>query len=199
MEPRRSPGRPRNGNGGTVAVLPSKPETAVQHLVRLQSMRDAGNGYILAPPPGIQHAQLVEPKDFEDRVIVGQLVRNEPMKQALAHMRALAEVGSPGDLTLFWETWHPLTQSATVNPKYNLTPDYQQLVKEAGRRHEVLVARAEDEQRPAKVVAECRRNLQQAEARLEAERRRYLGPAEAEVARAKALLASAEATLKEAA
>ena len=162
-------------------------------------MRDAGNGYILAQPAGIRRRSSWSRQDFEDRVIVGQLVRNEPMKQALAHMRALAEVGAPGDLDLAWQTWQPLANRRRSTRSTLSRADYEQLAKEAGRRHEVLVARAEME---AAAGEGCRRMPSQSPAGrgpAGGGAPAIPGTAEAEVARAKALLASAEATLKEAA
>ena len=124
MATQRGPGRPRNGLGTVRATAQPETETAVQHLARLQATRDANGGYLIPPPAGIEAAQLIEPQDVDARQ-AGRLARNEPMLTALAHMRALAEIGSSGDLTLFWETWHPLTTSATANPKLNLMPEYQ--------------------------------------------------------------------------
>ena len=166
---------------------------SAQQLARLQATRDANGGFIVEKPAGIDGAKLIIPTESQ-----GIPAPDEAARRAMQWFRDIAAAGgSMSDLELAWHVWRPVEGEA--NPKLPLAATFEALANVASRRHADLNRRAEMEALPAKVVQECRRNLALAEQRLEAERRRYLAPLEAEVARAKALLASAEATLMEAA
>jgi hypothetical protein len=194
-EPRRGPGRPPR-NGGpppppkpeTAAQQPPRPqETATQELARLQALRDANSGFLVPKPAGIDGAKLIIRDDVQ-----GIPEPDAAAKRAMQWFRDIAAAGgNSADLMLAWHAWGAVTGEA--NPKRPLEAPFEALAIAAGRRHVALMARAEEEQRPAKLLQAARANVRQLEAEFMRESK-FLLPLKARLERARAELAALEVT-----
>lgn len=153
--------------------MPAAP-TATQQLAQLDELRNANGGYVVPPPPTLSSARLLEPVDPDDRR-AGQAVPNKAMQEATAWLRAIAEIGSPEDLTLAWETWRiPSGTPAIINAKLHLLSMFEQLRDSCGARWRLVWEAAERERQQEVHVAELRAQHHRAKAEADAIHRDYI-------------------------
>src|SRR5262245_46910944 len=121
MATQRGPGRPRK------LVAPEQPAT--DQLARLQALRDANGGLIIAKPHNIDGAKLIIPTEAQ-----GIPAPDAAAKRAMQWLRDIAAAGGgQQDLQLAWHVWRPVEGEA--NPKHQLAAAFEALVIDAGRKH----------------------------------------------------------------